>query len=149
MAAGLFAVCLWLWHAPALYAETFTSDVAYWLMHLTLTGSALLLWDVLLQSHVERALVRVGVGFASLVQMGMLGALITLAPRLLYSPHALSTQAWGLLPLQDQQLGGLIMWVPAGAALFIACLASVASLLRESSVDEESDRAWRMTHSMK
>jgi putative membrane protein len=57
--------------------------------------------------------------------MGLLGALITFAGGALYAPHLLVTQAWGLTPLQDQQLAGLIMWVPAaglylGAALFLA-----------------------------
>ena len=55
----------------------------------------------------------------SSVQMGLLGALITLAPRALYAPHALTTTAWGLTPLQDQQLGGSIMWVP-GCVVFLA-----------------------------
>ncbi len=57
--------------------------------------------------------------------MGLLGALITFAARPLYAPHFLTTLAWGLEPLEDQQLAGLIMWAPAAgfylaAALFIA-----------------------------
>jgi putative membrane protein len=61
-----------------------------------------------------------------MIQMGLLGALITLAPRALYAPHALTTWAWGLTPLQDQQLGGAIMWVPGGIVFLVA--AGVLSL---------------------
>jgi len=51
--------------------------------------------------------------------MGLLGALITFAGTPLYAPHAVSTLAWGLTPLEDQQLAGLVMWAPA-AALYLA-----------------------------
>ena len=46
-------------------------------------------------------------------QMGLLGALIVFAPRPIYLVHLTSTAPWGLSPLVDQQLGGLLMWVPA------------------------------------
>jgi putative membrane protein len=52
------------------------------------------------------------------LQMGLLGAVLTLASRPLFQWHFLTTQAWGLSPLQDQQLGGALMWVP-GIALFL------------------------------
>jgi putative membrane protein len=49
--------------------------------------------------------------------MGLLGALITFAPRPLYPPHFATTYAWGIPPLADQQLGGVIMWIPAGVLM--------------------------------
>src|SRR5712675_1068443 len=62
---------------------------------------------------------------ATIGQMGLLGALIVFAPGPLYSVHLLSTAPWGLSPLADQQLGGLLMWVPAslpylGVGLWLA-----------------------------
>ena len=45
--------------------------------------------------------------------MGLLGALIVFAPQPLYAVHFMSAAAWGLSPLADQQLAGLLMWVPA------------------------------------
>jgi putative membrane protein len=140
LAAVSFAVSLWLWHVPAMYALTFTSDVAYWLMHLTLLGAAVLLWQAILVTAPERVLVRLGLAFSTLVHMGMLGALITLAPRVLYSPHVLTSPLWGLSPLADQQLGGSIMWVPAGTALVVACLTGVLNLLKASETDEPRPR---------
>lgn len=118
-AAGLFAVLLWLWHAPGPYAATFASTAVYWLMHLSLFGAALWLWHNLLDTRAGKALLVMGASLASTVQMGLLGAIITFAPHPVYAPHALTTLAWGLTPLQDQQLGGAIMWAP-GCLVFLA-----------------------------
>jgi len=118
-ASGAFAAMLWLWHAPGPYAATFASSGVYWLMHLSLFAAALWLWQGLLDRSPRKTMHRVAAGLISSTQMGFLGALITLAPRPLYEPHALTTAAWGLTPLQDQQLGGGIMWVP-GCLVFLA-----------------------------
>ena len=110
-AAALYAVLLWFWHAPAPYAATFASTFVYWSMHLTVFGAALWLWHGLLDGRGGSVIAKLASGFFSSVQMGFLGALITLASRAVYAPHALTTGAWGLTPLEDQQLGGIIMWI--------------------------------------
>jgi putative membrane protein len=69
--------------------------------------------------------------------MGLLGALITLAPRLVYQSHALTAPSWGLTALEDQQLGGLIMWVPACAVLLIAGLGVLYGVLTRSAAAED------------
>ena len=79
-AAGLFAALLWFWHAPAPYAATFTSALVYWSMHVSLFGSALFLWSNLLDPAPSRMMRTVAAGAVSSLQMGFLGALITLAP---------------------------------------------------------------------
>jgi len=118
-AALLFGAMIWLWHAPVPYAATFASSKIYWLMQVTVFTSAFWLWSALVEpSRGAGALVPVLAGLMSSVQMGLLGALITLSPRAFYAPHALTTMAWGLTPLQDQQLGGSIMWVP-GCIVFL------------------------------
>ncbi len=58
-------------------------------------------------------------GFA---QMGMLGAVLTFAPQPMYAAHAIAPFAWQLSPLADQQIGGLIMWVPAGVLYALAAI---------------------------
>ncbi len=131
-AAGLFAAALWAWHWPPLYASTFTSDLAYWAMHITLTGAALLLWRALLAPAREHAFARVIAGFVTLTHMGLLGALIAFASRVLYVPHLLTTSAWNLTALEDQQLGGLIMWIPASFVFLLVALMTAYSVVRES-----------------
>lgn len=116
------AAVFWLWHAPAIYAWALSHDPAYWLMQVSLTASAVIFWQAVRQAP---PLAAVGVLLVTMVQMGLLGALITFAPEPLYAPHAFGPQLWGFAPLEDQQLAGLIMWAPAaalylGAALHIA-----------------------------
>ncbi len=128
--AGLmFAAFTWFWHAPAPYDATLTSDLIYWIMHLSLFGSSLLLWHVLLIAGVAGRLQGVVNCLVASMQMGLLGAIITFAPRTLYESHLATTVPWGLTALQDQQLGGLIMWVPGGAVFLAAALALAASAL--------------------
>lgn len=127
-----FAVLLWAWHVPVLYDATFTSDLAYWAMHLSLLAAALPLWLQLLQPGPAGLLPRMLLGFATFMQMGLLGALLTLSPTLLYEAHVTTTLAWGLDPLADQQLGGLIMWIPGCSSLLLALLWSLVRTLRET-----------------
>ncbi len=115
-------VLMWVWHAPIPYEWALSSTPGYWVMELTLLGSAFLMWQGILAARPGPALSAL---FGSLVQMGMLGALLTFAARPLYAPHLDTTLPYGLTPLADQQLAGLLMWVPAalpylGAALVIA-----------------------------
>jgi putative membrane protein len=110
--AGLHTIILWVWHMPAPYGWGLASVPAYWLMQTSLLVSAWLLWRAILGStaHPGAALVAL---VATVGQMGLLAALIVFAPRPLYAAHFASTAAWGMNPLTDQQLAGLLMWVPA------------------------------------
>ena len=70
--------------------------------------------------------------FATALHTGALGALLTFAPSLWYPAYATTTAGWGLTALEDQQLGGLIMWIPGGFAYLVATLAIFAVWIRES-----------------
>lgn len=113
------ALIFWSWHSPHLYALALSSDAVYWLMQLTLLGSAFGFWSVLRRSSEPASVAAL---LATMVQMGLLGALITFAASPLYSPHFASTLPWGLEPLEDQQLAGLIMWAPSAAIYLAAAL---------------------------
>ena len=113
------ALVFWAWHAPPLYAASMASDAMFWLMQITITGSAMVWWAKLRQASAGAGVVAL---LAAVVQMGLLGALITFAGRALYAPHYLTTGAWGLTPLEDQQIAGIIMWAPASAIYLLAAL---------------------------
>lgn len=113
-----FFVALWFWHMPAPYDATFSSSAAYWSMHITLFGSAILLWRELLHLRPEHTADALAAGAFTSMQMGLLGAVLALAGRPLFFWHLSTTAAWNLTPLQDQQLGGVFMWVP-GILLFL------------------------------
>ncbi len=115
------AVVLWAWHHPMAYDFALSNIAVYWLMQLSLLGSAIWFWNAVFAAQnapVERVVFIV----ASFAQMGMLGAILTFAPAQLYAIHAFAPFDWGLTPLRDQQLGGLIMWVPASLPYAVAAI---------------------------
>jgi putative membrane protein len=127
------AAAIWVWHAPPLFQATVSNDLVHTAQHLSFFLSALLFWWALFYAHGRRAY---GGGvlyiFTTAVHTGILGALLTFAPRLWYPVYSNTTQPWGLLPLQDQQIGGLIMWVPASLVYLAAGLALFAAWMKES-----------------
>ncbi len=126
-ATAAFAVIFWIWHSPAFYDETLRSNVVYWLMHVTTIAAALALWVAIFNSSGPLAFLLL---FVSGLQMSLLGALLTFAAVPLFSVHEFTTAAWGLTWLQDQQLGGLVMWVPAGLLLTVYSALAFGAALR-------------------
>jgi putative membrane protein len=109
---AIHATVLWLWHAPGPYTWGLATIPAYWLMQTSLLASAWLLWRGIFAPTTQFSAAVVAL-IATTAQMGFLAALIVFAQRPLYPAHFISTAAWGLSPLVDQQLAGLLMWVPA------------------------------------
>lgn len=116
---ALHTTIVWFWHAPPVYAFAIHSAPAYWAMQLSLAGSAVAVWRRALDPETGPGPSLLAL-LAVLVQMGMLGALLTFARDALYVPHFHTTAPFGLTPIQDQQLGGLIMWVPASLPYLLA-----------------------------
>jgi putative membrane protein len=109
----LSTAALWLWHLPAAYDAALSSVPLYWLMQASLLGPAWVFWRAVFAQSAGAGL---GWVFLAYLQMGMLGAILTLGPQALYATHAMAPLLWAYTPLADQQLGGLIMWMPAGLA---------------------------------
>ncbi len=130
----IHAVVLWAWHIPALFQATLDDEFVHALQHLSFLLSAVLFWWAVMEGRSRAAGHGVAVLylFTTALHSGALGALITLASTLWYPAYKGTTGSWGLTPLEDQQLGGLIMWVPACSIYVIAGLALFAAWLRES-----------------
>jgi putative membrane protein len=118
---------LWFWHAGVVYDAALEAHVLHVLQHVTFLVTGVLFWRVVIGA---RGTGRVSPGLGVLLVFGMalqsvfLSVLLTFAPRPWYSAYVTTTTPWGLQPLADQQLAGVIMWVPAGlvylgAALFL------------------------------
>lgn len=127
-------VTLWLWHLPVLYQATLDSEWVHAAQHATFLGTALLFWWALLHGRGGRMSYGAAVAyvFTTAVHTSILGALLTCTSKLWYPIYDGRTAAWGLSALEDQQLGGLIMWVPAGAVYIAIGLWLFAGWLRES-----------------
>jgi len=133
VAWSLHAVAIWSWHLPALFQATLRSETVHALQHASFLGTGLLFWWTVLERRHGRlgwpgAVIAL---FTTAVHTGLLGALLTFSNRLWYPIYAPATAAWGLTPLEDQQLAGLIMWIPGGLPYLIAALALLASWLKE------------------
>lgn len=127
VATIVHAATFWAWHLPQLYAAALTSDAIFWLMQATITGTAVLFWIGVVRAPATAAVAAL---LATMVQMGLLGALITFAQRPLYAPHWSTTAAWGMAPIEDQQLAGLIMWVPGSLLYLLAAMHILHRLLK-------------------
>jgi putative membrane protein len=134
VAWAVHAMALWVWHVPFLFQATLESDLVHTLQHICFFGSALLFWWAIIYS--PRGLPSYGAAvlylFTTSIHSGILGAFLTFTTRVWYPAYSDSTAAWGLTPLEDQQLGGLIMWVPAGIVYIAAGLVMFAGWMRES-----------------
>jgi putative membrane protein len=123
-----FFVALWFWHMPLPYDATFYSVAVYWCMHLTLFGSAIWFWYALMHHTRAHVVDAFAAGMLTSIQMGMLGAFLSLGDHALFRWHLLTTWAWHLTPLEDQQLGGVLMWVPGIIIFLWVALRSLARL---------------------
>ena len=134
VAFSVHAIALWAWHLPGPYQSTLHSELMHTLQHSSFLFSALLFWWTIFKVRGSE----MGYGgavfylFGTGLQTGALGALLTFAPTLWYPAYAATTGPWGLTPIEDQQLGGLIMWIPGSIPYLIAGLVMFARWLRES-----------------
>ncbi|WP_158266867.1 cytochrome c oxidase assembly protein [Alsobacter soli] len=124
---GVFA----FWHLPGPYGWSLGHAWGHVFEHATFFASAIAFWSVVLAPSAR------AVGFGgrllsvttAAVVSGLPGALMILANRPFYPVHAATARAWGVTPVEDQQLAGLIMWIPAGFVyLGVICWLTVAWL---------------------
>jgi cytochrome c oxidase assembly factor CtaG len=133
------AIALWTWHIPLLFEAVQRNEAIHTTQHLSFLISALLFWWALI--HGPQGAMGYGAAvlylFTTSIHSGALGALLTIAGSVWYPSYTDLTASWGLTPLEDQQLGGLIMWIPAGLVYLIAGLALFAGWLREADLRAE------------
>lgn len=121
---GVLSAVLWAWHlAPGWYDHALADQKLHDVQHLSFSGAALLFWwNVIdpkpLHSHIPH-LGRVLYIFIGLVPKHFLAAMIVFDPRLLYDSYRNVRPILPLTPLEDQQLAGLIMWVPSVMMMLI------------------------------
>lgn len=123
LATVIHGVLLWVWHAPTLFAAAVANDWVHAVQHLCFLLPSFFFWRALLDGESPREAAPAMVGaFVTFVHTGLLGGLLTFAPQVVYPVYAGRPAAWGLTAHDDQQLAGLLMWVPLGLPYLVAGL---------------------------
>jgi len=131
MATFLHGLAIWAWHAPVLFDATVTDILLHRLQHLSFFLTAVLFWWAMIwRSDRGKAAWDL---FLTMLHTSVLGALIALSPQVAYVSQTKSAAEWGLTPLEDQQLAGLVMWVPGGIVYAGAAMAMLALWISGSS----------------
>lgn len=129
-----FAAALWVWHLPGLYEAALRSEAVHHGQHLSFFITSCLFWRVLLDPLSRLRLDR-GLGvlylFATSLHATLLGVFMALAPQPWYPSYMTRTGLWRLSPLEDQQVAGLLMWMPGCMVYALAAAALGALWLRE------------------
>src|SRR5690242_12762050 len=113
----LLGVALCFWHLPGPYGWALHHEWSHDLEHLSFLGFSLAFWTIVIEPYGQRRALGYGASMVFVVSSGfvmsLIGAILTFATTPLYAVHLHTTQAYGLTPLQDQQLAGIIMWIPS------------------------------------
>lgn len=143
-AALLHGMALWIWHAPAAYEAALQSTALHTLEHVMFLGTALLFWQSLIGAArlTSTAAAAMLATLITIIHSGFLGALLTFSPRPLYDSYAATSPMLGVATLQDQQLAGILMWIPAGLVYLLAVVLLAWRLLGD---DEEAGRSVRLS----
>jgi putative membrane protein len=124
VATTLHAAALWLWHMPGLFEAALADEGVHAAQHIAFLGTGVLFWWSVLSPQARRdspgpaALAL----FVTATQTGLLGSLMTVSRGLWYPLAADPFALCGLTRLEDQQLAGLVMWVPASLVYLGALL---------------------------
>lgn len=134
---------LWGWHAPFAIHAALESRLVHATMHMSFLAGGLLLWEALAYTGRRRVSgypIAAALSFLTMLHTGVLGALLTFAPRPLYTVYGDAPLAWGLTPLEDQQLAGLLMWVVCGIIYIVTALLLIGAWLHQ--IEQRSSAGW-------
>jgi putative membrane protein len=129
-ATVIHGIAIWAWHIPPLFDAAVTNVELHRLQHVSFLMTGLLFWWTLVRRR--NAGIAAGHLFATMLHTSILGAIVALAPHVLYRLQTERSGEWGMTALQDQQLAGLIMWIPAGLAYAGAALLFFAVWVKRS-----------------
>jgi cytochrome c oxidase assembly factor CtaG len=131
-ATTLQIVALWAWHAPLPFDLALEHPGWHAIQHMSFLATALLFWTSMLDEHrlQSRPGTAIACLFATALVSGALGALMAISRSPWYEAYAsMGITPAGLTPAEDQQLAGLLMWIPGGLVHTVAALAIAARAL--------------------
>jgi putative membrane protein len=145
VAAVIFTVTLAIWHLTPFYELMMREHEVHIITHLLFMATATLMWWPVMSPLPELPRLPYGLGMLYLflvgIPMQVVAALITTSDQVLYPWYSVAPRTWGLSPLDDQKLGGLLMWVPGNLYMFLAIGVLFFLWARESEGGGEERRA--------
>lgn len=135
---------MWLWHAPTLCNAAVSSKPIYALQTVSLLVLGMVFWWQILAPRDEQRLSPPGAVvylFTACTACTILGIILTFSPVTVCSIYMHSTDrlgllntirgSWGITPERDQEIGGLLMWVPMCMIYLIAIFGQLARWFSE------------------
>jgi putative membrane protein len=137
---SVHAAVLWTWHIPPLFQAAVTDTAVHTFQHLSFFLSAAIFWWAMFDRRhgVSNALSGVLYIFTTAVHTGILGALLTFSNIVWYPVYRDTVHDWGLSAIEDQQLGGLVMWVPGGIVYLVVTIVLLMRALRQ--IEQRAER---------
>jgi putative membrane protein len=119
----IFNVVIAAWHLPPLYNTAMDHHSVHIVQHLMFMSASVIMWWPFLSPLPE--LPRLAYPgqmlycFLMVIPMSIVAIYIAMADHILYPAYSIAPRVWGLTPMSDQQIGGLIMWVPGGLLFYV------------------------------
>ena len=119
----IFNVVIAAWHLPPMYNTAMAYHPVHIVQHLTFMAASMLMWWPFLSPLPE--LPRLAYPgqmlycFLMVIPMSIVAIYIAMADHVLYPAYSVAPRVWDITPLSDQQIGGLIMWVPGGLLFYV------------------------------
>jgi cytochrome c oxidase assembly factor CtaG len=141
------------WHDPNAYDAALRSDLIHDLEHLTFFGTAMLFWWLIIGAgprlrSLSRGL-RIGLLLAAVPINMAAGVAIAFAGQPVYTYYETVPRLWGLTVMQDQMLGGVIMWIPGSMMYILAALILIARLVQvETDKEPLPESEWATDEAM-
>ena len=128
----LYSLTLWIWHIPLFYESALANETIHDIQHIAFFITSYFFWKVLFDPFKERFMTIIGIIYPFIASLHsiILGVLMTLSPKAWYDPYILTAPNFNLTPLEDQQIAGFIMWMPAGVTYAAAAISIVILIFK-------------------
>ncbi len=137
VAGGIYLANIWMWHYPPVYQAAYDYELMHYLQHFTFFFTALMMWWSLFpitSNSVRRSSLQIVLLLMVMLFENVLGAIITFISTVIYDLR--DVELWGLTALQQQQLGGLLMWIGGNTVYFVILLAMIFRIYSDTQNEE-------------
>ena len=138
LAPVLFVGLIYYWLTPSVHFTAMLDTRRYLLMNWSMLIDGILFWWLILAPREAQGRAAVGYGLrfvilaAVAVPQIVIGAYIALVPWQIYSIYAVCGRAWAISPMLDQQVGGLLTWIPGAMMSVVGVLVVLHHILHEA-----------------